>query len=101
MHNIFRNNIHAIKKICKAYKVKSLSAFGSVCSSRFKEDSDIDLLVSFEVMDHEEYADNYFLVADEFEKLFKRPVDLVTENSLSNPYFIKSVNSSRQLIYEQ
>jgi len=101
MHKIFRNNIHTIKKICKAYKVKSLSAFGSVCSSNFKDDSDIDLLVSFDIMDYEEYADNYFLIADEFEKLFKRQVDLVTEKSLSNPYFIKSVNSSRQLIYEQ
>ena len=101
MHNIFKKNIHAIKKICKEYKVKSLSAFGSICSSVFKEDSDIDLLVSFEVIDYEEYAENYFLVIDEFEKLFKRPVDLLTDKSLSNPYFINSVNSTRQLIYEQ
>ncbi len=35
----------------------------------------------------------------QFEKLFKRPVDLVTEKSLKNPYFINSVNQTKQQIY--
>lgn len=101
LHSIFKNNLHAIREICKIHKVKSLSAFGSISSDNFKDESDIDLLVSFESMEHGEYADNYFLVADEFEKLFERSIDLITEKSLSNPYFIQSVNLTKQLIYDQ
>ncbi|RZL31341.1 MAG: nucleotidyltransferase domain-containing protein, partial [Pedobacter sp.] len=31
--------------------------------------------------------------------LFDREIDLVTENSLSNPYFINEIEQSKQLIY--
>jgi len=50
-------------------------------------------------MDFGDYADTYFELAEEFEKVFKRPVDLVTEKSLSNPYFIESINKSKTLLY--
>ncbi|NJB81929.1 putative nucleotidyltransferase, partial [Wenyingzhuangia aestuarii] len=29
-----------------------------------------------------------------------RKIDLVTEKSLKNPYFIESINESKELIYE-
>ena len=47
--------------LCINHNVKSLFAFGSVCSDELNNSSDIDLLFSFNPMD---YADNYFLVAD-------------------------------------
>jgi len=90
-----------VTTLCNKYKVKSLYAFGSVLTNKFKKDSDVDFLVSFlPFMDYADYADNYFDFADELEKLFNRKVDLVTEESLSNPYLIKSVNKSKQLVYE-
>lgn len=46
-------------------------------------------------MDYGDYADTYFDLTDQFENLFQRPVDLVTEKSLSNPYFIESVNQPK------
>jgi len=52
-------------------------------------------------MDHGDYADNYFDIVDKFEDLFRRPVDLVTDKSLSNPYFIDSVNKTKTLLYDQ
>ena len=52
-------------------------------------------------MDHGTYADSYFYLADIFEKIFKRRVDLITDKSLSNPYFIDSVNKTKVLIYGQ
>jgi predicted nucleotidyltransferase len=33
------------------------------------------------------------------ECLFERPVDLVTENNLGNPYFRQRVQSERQNLY--
>ena len=100
MHRIITDNIHQIRMICDRQHIQSLFAFGSVCSERFSETSDIDLLVSFKPLDYGDYADNYFQTADMFEKIFNRPVDLVTDKSLKNPYFIKSVNQTKVLLYE-
>lgn len=100
MNRLITDNIENIKILCDSYKVKSLFVFGSVCTDRFNEQSDIDLLVSFQPMDFGDYADTYFELANKFEDMFHRPVDLVTEKSLSNPYFIESVNKSKTLIYE-
>ena len=99
MNKIISENIEAIKIICARYNVKELYAFGSVSTDRFTDKSDIDLLVSFKPMSYGDYSDNYFDIAEKFEKVFSRKVDLITEKSLSNPYFIESVNKSRVQIY--
>ena len=43
---------------------------------------------------------NFCKLHDIFEKFFNREVDLITENSLSNPYFIKKVNLTKTVLYE-
>jgi len=82
-----------------AHNVKTLFAFGSVCTDKFNDKSDIDLLVSFNNMDYGDYADTYFELDDKFENLFHRQVDLITDKSFSNPYFIDSVNRTKTLLY--
>jgi uncharacterized protein len=99
MQRLLADNMDKIKALCLTNHVKSLYAFGSVCTDRFNEKSDIDLLISFKTMDYGDYADTYFALADQFESLFKRPVDLVTDKSLSNPYFIDSINKTKTLLY--
>jgi len=99
MHKIVSDNLDKIKKLCINHNVKSLFVFGSVCTDTFNELSDIDLLVSFNSMDYGDYADNYFILADKFEEIFHRSVDLITDKSLSNPFFINSVNQTKTLIY--
>ena len=89
----------AIAKLCKAHKVKSLYAFGSVLSDNFNAESDIDLIVDFASMDVEDYADNYFDFKFSLQELFKRPIDLLEEKAIKNPYFRESVNQKRQLVY--
>ena len=101
MDNIINRNIRKIKALCDTYHVKNLYAFGSVCTDKFSDSSDIDLLVSFDKLNYGDYADTYFILADKFEQLFHRPVDLVTDKSLSNPYFIKSINQTKTRIYGQ
>ncbi len=99
MNKILETHLPQIKTLCQEHHVKTLFAFGSVVSGEFNETSDIDLLVSFHPMDYGDYADNYFEIADKLEEVLKRPVDLLTEKSLKNPYFIQSVNNSKELIY--
>ncbi len=100
MQNLILDNIDKIKTLCMLHNVKALFAFGSVCTDRFNDNSDVDLLISFMPMEYGDYADTYFDLADKLEKLFLRPVDLVTDKSLSNPYFIDSINQTKILLYE-
>lgn len=100
MQKLLIDNKEQINALCRNHNVRSLFAFGSVVTDRFNDKSDIDLLVSFNPMEHGDYADTYFKLAENFEKLFKRQVDLVTEKSLKNPYFIESVNQTKTLLYE-
>ncbi len=99
MQKIIDNNIDKITILCRDHNVKRLFVFGSVCTNKFNESSDIDLLISFNTMSHGDYADNYFVVAEKFKELFKRRVDLVTDKSLSNPFFINSIMKNRRLLY--
>jgi len=100
MHHLILHNEEDIRQLCIKYNVKSLFAFGSVTTEEFTDESDIDLLVSFMPMSPEDYADAYLDLADSIESLLKRSVDLVTERSLRNPYFIDSINKTKSKIYE-
>ena len=101
MQKILENKIKDLKIICLSLGVKRLYAFGSVVSDDFREDSDIDFLISFmENLSIEQYTDNYFALQYKLRDLFKREIDIVTERTLSNPYFIESIDETKELIYE-
>lgn len=91
----------AIAGLCRRFKVKRLYLFGSAAHGGFQdESSDLDFLVALDDSSPAEYTENYFGLAHELERLFERPVDLVTERSIRNPYFREAVESTRQLLYE-
>jgi predicted nucleotidyltransferase len=100
MHKLLTDNKDEINTLCKNHNVRYLFAFGSIVTGSFDDKSDIDLLVSFNPMDYGDYADTYFQLAEKFENLFNRQVDLVTDKSLKNSYFIDSVNETKALLYE-
>lgn len=100
MNKILTEKIDELQRLCALYKVRSLYTFGSVNTNNFTDKSDIDFLISFDkTISIEEYTDNYFLLQYQLRALFNRNIDLVTENSLSNPYFIKGVEQTKQLLY--
>lgn len=91
----------AIIKLCLTHNVKSLYAFGSILTDKFNNDSDIDLIVDFATIEPADYADNYFDFKFSLEEILKRPIDLLEEKAIKNPYFKSSVNKQRQLVYGQ
>ena len=99
MNKIVADKIQALRELCKRFDVKTLYLFGSVCSDKFNNDSDIDILISFKDISIEQYTDNYFELHYKLEELFNRKIDLLTENSLSNPFFIESIEETKQLLY--
>ena len=94
-------NIRRIIELCILYKVKSLYVFGSILTSRFRADSDVDLLVKFNKgeIPLSDYADNYFDFQFALEDLFNRKVDLICDDAIKNPYFRQEVDSKKRLIY--
>jgi len=99
MEKIIEDNIINIRKLCQTYLVKELYVFGSAASEKMDQNSDIDFLISFQNIPAVQYADNYFSIHYELEGFFGRKIDLLTENSLSNPYFIQSIEKTKKLLY--
>lgn len=97
--NLLNQHIDQIKELCKSHKVQSLYAFGSVLTDKFDDDSDVDLIVKFGQVQLLDYADNYFDLKFSLEDTLKRPVDLLEEKAIKNPYFKKSVEQTKRLIY--
>jgi len=99
MQKYFKDKLADLKKLCQYYDVKTMYVFGSVCTDKFNDQSDIDILISFKDISIEKYTDNYFELHFKLEELFNRKIDLLTENSLSNPYFIESIEETKELLY--
>ena len=97
--NLIESNIERLRLLCQKHKVGRLFVFGSVLSNRFNVDSDIDLIVDFNEIDLSDYADNYFTLKDELEKLFNRKVDLLEAQAIRNPFFKESIDQQKRLVY--
>jgi len=91
-----------IAALCRRYHVARLELFGSAVGERFSTTtSDFDFLVRFRPNSPLGLADSYLGLAGELELLLGRPVDLVTEDSIRNPYFRASLNASRKMIFNE
>lgn len=98
---VLANKLPVVTQILRENGVKRAFAFGSVCTDQFNEASDIDLLIAFDdALDPIQYGENYFTIAHALESVLNRSVDLVTERSLKNPYFIAVVEKTKMAIYE-
>jgi len=97
--NEVERHIQSIKDLCINHQVEKLYMFGSILRKDFNEKSDIDFVVRFKPIDILKYSDNYFDFKFSLEDLLNRPIDLLEEQSLKNPYFLESLNESKKLIY--
>jgi len=100
MNTIIASHIEEVRKLFKMHKIEKAYIFGSALTEDFYEDSDLDFLVKFEGnIEPLEKGELWWNLHDMLRKLFNREIDIVTENSLKNPYFIKEINSTKELIY--
>jgi predicted nucleotidyltransferase len=96
---LVEKNIKQLEELCDTYHVETLHLFGSATTEKFSTNSDIDLLVKFKPFNIESYFNNYTLFKEKLKDLFQRKIDLVEEQTLTNPILIKSINKSKELIY--
>lgn len=99
MLKLIENSKSKLQELCMQYDIKTMHVFGSATTEDFNDESDVDILISFKDISFEKYTDNFFELHEKLQKLFDRKVDLLTERSLKNPYFIESVEKTKQLLY--
>ncbi len=97
--DMFEKNIKKLTELCNKYRVLRLYVFGSAMSEKFRNDSDIDFLVTFGSVELNDYADNYFDFKFSLEDLFNRKIDLLEEKTIKNPFLKQSIDTSKELIY--
>lgn len=97
---LLTDNLSEVIKTLKKHRVVKAYAFGSVCSNRFNESSDVDLLIDFNSEDTKGYAENFWELEEKLKSILNRKVDLLAVHTLQNPYFIEEVEETKILLYE-
>jgi len=92
-----------LAELCQQWKIERLELFGSTLRDDFNDDSDIDLLVTWQD-NHGLSLFDLVTIRDEFTALFNRPVDLVSRKSIetsTNPLRRTAILTAAQPIYPQ
>ena len=88
-----------ITKICIQLHLKRLDLFGSATTEKFGPDSDLDVIVEFTKDDNYNRFDNYFALKEQLQNIFHRPIDIIIEKAIKNPYLKASIDQTRKNIY--
>lgn len=87
-----------MEALCRRHHVRRLALFGSVLREDFGPDSDVDVLVEFEVGRTPGFF-RIFELEDELSEMFGRRADVRTLEDLS-PYFREEVVQAAQPVYD-
>jgi len=88
----------ALAELCRRWKIRELSLFGSALREDFGPESDLDFLISFEPdagWDLFDWVD----LRDELAALTGREVDIVEKEALRNPWRKYEILRTHQVIY--
>ena len=101
VHQHVQDKLPEVIAILKKHGVNKAYLFGSVCTDRFSHDSDVDFLIAFDKNLKPNQRGAFHLnLYDALEQVLNRKVDLVTEDFLTNSYFIKVLNLTKTALYE-
>lgn len=99
---LIRENYTDFVDLCRSHKVNKIYAFGSSITDDFDpESSDIDIVVSIDIEDPADRGEALLSLWDKLEVLFQRKVDLLTDDSIRNPYLKANIDRTKKLIYDR
>ncbi|MCA9839958.1 MAG: nucleotidyltransferase domain-containing protein [Trueperaceae bacterium] len=100
MIKLLQTHKQDIGKLCQTHHVKSLSVFGSAArESDYHENSDLDFMVEFQDLDPITYKNAYFGLLFGLEDLTQKRVDLITKDTITNPYVHKTIEKHKETLY--
>ncbi len=89
-----------LRQILEKFGVEKAFIFGSATKSEFTNQSDIDLLISLKSYDDPIVAGEQFWgIYYDAKELFNREVDIISERSLKNPFFVEEIKNNIVQIY--
>jgi hypothetical protein len=95
-----QTNLDEIVRLCRRYQVRRLAAFGSILRPDFDpQSSDADFIVEFEPVPVTVRMQNYLALREALASLLSRPVDLIEDGAIQNPYILQSVARQQQVLY--
>ncbi|MEO7298524.1 MAG: nucleotidyltransferase domain-containing protein [Verrucomicrobiota bacterium] len=101
MIDLLQQNQDAVAEVCRKFGVARLEVFGSAVRGDFDmHKSDLDFIANFLPPLHPGVSDRFFGFTEALEKIFARPVDLLTDSMLRNPVLREEVNRDRTPIYD-
>ncbi|MBW4521022.1 MAG: nucleotidyltransferase domain-containing protein [Scytolyngbya sp. HA4215-MV1] len=83
---------------CQRWHITEFTVFGSILRDDFRDDSDIDVLVTL-TPNHGLNLFDWIDMQQELETLFNRRVDLVDKRGLKNPYRRAEIMNTCQIVY--
>jgi len=92
------DNKAEVAALCRRLGVVRLDVFGSAARDELAPGSDVDVLVRFDRTRGNLFA-RFFELKEGLEELLGRPVDLVVEDAIRNPYFRQAVEQSRKNVF--
>ena len=99
--NLIKEKYSEFVELCRSHSVDKIYAFGSSITSHFDPHaSDIDLIVAINIDEPADRGEVLLSLWDKLEALFNRKVDLLTEESIRNPYLRSNINRTKRLIYD-
>lgn len=108
MHPLIEDNLTKIAVLCEKHFIKELYLFGSAARGDYNQKSDFDFAYVFDYYDFindpvHTWKFDPFIEFDNLKiasrKLLKKKIDLIPYNSLHNPYFKKSIDEDKILLY--
>jgi len=90
-----------LSELCKKLKIRRLEVFGSAATGEFESgESDVDFIVEFDEPEAEPgLLSRYLILSEELRRLLGTEVEIITPKSIRNPYFRRSVDRTRELVY--
>jgi len=96
MNSLVQSNLSEIKDLMQSYGVVRAYLFGSAAVGNMTDDSDIDFMVSFNPdLNYTDYGNNYFQLIYALQGLLKKDVDIVAEETITNPFLLQTINSQK------
>lgn len=98
---LLQAKLQPLRELCERHGVEKLELFGSAARGEFDPDrSDLDFIVKMKGRREPGYARRFCEFADALEALVGRPVDLLTELMIKNPYFKSEVEKDRTIVVD-
>ena len=98
---IVEAKLPALQALCRRFGVRRLDLFGSAATGRFDPArSDLDFLIEFDKPPRGGFSEGYFGLLEALQTLFQRKIDLVSQESLENPYRRRRIEAEKINLYQ-